>query len=439
MGLPPGPSLPVAVQTYRWMFRPVPFMHQLHDRYGECFTIRLAQFGSVVVVTNPDDIRTIFTGPSELLHAGEANKVLEPIVGKNSVLLLDRGDHLRQRRLLLPPFHGERMRRYLEEIDQLANEGIDQWPLGEPFAMREKTQEITLDVILRVIFGISDPARRAAFRDRMTALDPGQFRKIALPALRKDFPGSPWRVFKRRRAALDALLFEEIAARRAMPREERGEDILSMLLDARDEQGEPMTDQELRDELMTLVVAGHETTATSLAWTMHLLYRNPDSMRRLQDEARAGGFELIDSAIKESLRMRPIIPIVARRLTAPMEFRGMQLEAGTVLAPNIYLTHMREDLYPEPKRFKIDRFVEKQPDTYAWLPFGGGIRRCIGASFALYEMRVILQAILRRTELRAAHDKDERIVRRITFSPELDAMTILESREVASGPLSAAA
>lgn len=433
MALPPGPTLPAAVQTYRWMFRPVPFMARLAERYGDMFTVRLLQFGSLVALSDPEHIRAVFKGDPKIMHAGEGNAILRPMLGDTSVLLLDEEEHMRQRRLLLPPFHGDRMLGYRDTIIEIAGDSIDRWPRGEPFAMRERMQEITLEVILRVIFGITDRARSAAFRERLIEIDPNSFRLLALPVMRRRFPGGPWSRFLRVRNALDVLIFDEIERRRAIPEDRRGDDILSMLLAARDEDGEAMSDVELRDELVTLVTAGHETTATSLAWTFELLYRHPEVHRRAVAEAATDSDEYLDAMCKEALRLRPVIPMVARRLTAEFEVGGYRIPAGTVLAPNIYLTHRRPDIYPDPEVFRPERFIDASPDTYAWLPFGGGVRRCIGASFALYEMRAILRVVLGRATLRPAVDRPERIVRRaVTFAPEFDALSVLEDLRPAS-------
>lgn len=396
--------------------------------------------GRFTMTSDPAVIRRVFTAKADQLHAGEANIVLSPIVGDNSVLVLDEDRHMRQRKLLLPPFHGERMRGYHEEIDEIANEAIDGWVPGRAFKMRDQTQAMTMDVILRVVFGITDPARRQEFRDRMNAIEPNRwFRRFALAPLARVVPPLERRLFRsfeRAKRDFDALMLEELDRRRSVPDAERREDILSMLLQARDEDGNPMTDEELRDELVTLVVAGHETTATALAWTFELMLRRPEVWQRVRDEARAGGNEYVDAVIKESLRMRPIIPIVARVVKQPFEIEGRTLAPGSVIAPNIWLSHYREATYPDPEEFRPERFIGALPEGSVWLPFGGGIRRCIGASFALFEMRVIIQAVARRAEVRLARSVDEPIVRRaITFAPGHDVPMVADVVRPARTPV----
>lgn len=429
---PPGPRWPVIAQTLYWVFRPVPMMHRLSRRYGDTFSVRLLALGTIVMTSDPAAIRAVFTAKADQLHAGEANMVLAPIVGDNSVLVLDEDRHLRQRRLLLPPFHGERLRAYLEEIDQIAETAIDRWPRDAAISVRDEAQKITLDVILRVVFGITDEARTIEFRERMNAIDLNRwFRRFALMPVVRRVPWLARRIFAdffTSKADFDALMAEEIGLRRAAPDAAQREDILSLLLQACDDEGRPMTDAELIDELVTLVVAGHETTATALAWCFELMLRHPDVWRRVQEEALAGGDEYVDAVIKESLRMRPIIPLVARVVREPFDLPGYRLPPGSAIAPNIFLAHYREASYPQAAEFRPERFVGETPEGSVWLPFGGGVRRCIGASFAQYEMRVVIQAVARRVELRLTRDEPEPIARRaITFSPKFDVPVVVES------------
>ncbi|MFY9487298.1 MAG: cytochrome P450 [Solirubrobacterales bacterium] len=430
--LPPGPRSPALVQSFQWVFRPVNFLLRQRAKFGDTFTVHFLGIGRIVMTADPSEIRKVFTAKADRLHAGEANVVLAPIVGDNSVLVLDEERHLRQRRLLLPPFHGDRMRAYLDDIAAITDEAIDGWPEGEAFTLREETQAITMDVILRVVFGITDDQRRNQFRDRMNAIDPNRwFKKFALMPIVRKLPALERRVFADFAIAkhkFDSLMLDEIAARRAAPDSDEREDILSMLLEARDEEGNPMTDDELRDELVTLVVAGHETTATSLAWAFELILRRPDVWARVREEAFAGESEYTDAVVKESLRMRPILPLVARVVKDPFEIAGHTVPRGKVIAPNIYLSHYREASYADAEQFKPERFINGSPEGSTWLPFGGGIRRCIGASFALYEMRVVIQTIARRADLRLTRDSEEPIVRRaITFAPGHDVPVIAES------------
>jgi cytochrome P450 family 135 len=418
--LPPGPSQTVLRQSLAWGFRPRPFLDRCHREFGDMFTIRLGQVGPVVMLAHPDQIKQVFTGDPEVFHAGEANVILRPSLGKHSVLLLDDAQHMRQRKMLLPPFHGERMQRYGELMREIAERDIAGWPRGEPFRLHTHTQDVTMRIIVEAVFGTTEPARaertRAALKE---FLDWGTSpRQIAYLSLMDVDQQERNFFFKRARAKVDAVVYDEIAhARRRDDLEER-EDILSLLLQAKHEDGSPMSDEELRDELMTLLLAGHETTATSLAWAIERLVRHPEAMERLVTEAMEGGTEYAEAVCKETLRMRPVLPIVARLLKRDVEIGGQLLPEGVIVAPNIYLVQHRADVYPDPRRFRPERFLEGQGGTYSWIPFGGGIRRCIGASFALFEMRIVLQAIARSVELHAATPRAEPVGRRsITLTP----------------------
>jgi cytochrome P450 family 135 len=418
--LPRGPSQTVLRQSLAWGFRPRPFLDRCHREFGDMFTIRLGQVGPVVMLAHPDQIKQVFTGDPEVFHAGEANVILRPSLGKHSVLLLDDAQHMRQRKLLLPPFHGERMQRYGELMREIAERDIAGWPRGVAFRLHTHTQDVTMRIIVEAVFGTTEPARaertRAALKE---FLDWGTSpRQIAYLSLMDVDQQERNFFFKRARAKVDAVVYDEIAdARRREDLEER-EDILSLLLQARHEDGSPMSDEELRDELMTLLLAGHETTATSLAWAIERLVRHPEAMERLVTEAKEGGTEYAEAVCKETLRMRPVLPIVARLLKRDVEIGGRLLPEGVIVAPNIYLVQHRADVYPDPRRFRPERFLEGQGGTYSWIPFGGGIRRCIGASFALFEMRIVLQAIARSVELRAATAQAEPVGRRsITLTP----------------------
>jgi cytochrome P450 len=407
----------------------VPFLESCSRRYGEMFTVRFP-IGTIVFISDPDVIKQIFTGDPAVLHAGEANAApLEPLMGKNSVLLLDGPEHMRQRKLMLPSFHGERMQRYGELMRDIAEQEVGRWPVGEPFGLRLRTQAITLEIIMRAVFGIEDAERLALLRDRLGRLldigmQPLALGSIVLRPLRNTIGRGMWRRFQRLRADVDEVLYDEIRRRRGAPDIAERDDVLSILLQARDDEGKPMTDVELRDELITLLVAGHETTATTLAWAFDLLLRHPAQLKRLDAEVSTGeSEEYLDAVIKETLRIRPVVPGVVRKLTAPLQLNGYELPAGMRAAPNIYLTHRRPDVYPEPERFRPERFLERPADTYSWIPFGGGIRRCLGASFALYELKIVIPVILRSVALQAVGDKPEPIRRRaITFVPGRDAM-----------------
>src|SRR5574341_299956 len=328
MGFPPGPRLPAWMQTLLWVLRPTQFLEGCLRRYGDPFTLRLAHVKDLVVLADLGAIKTVFTGDPDRLLAGEGNAVLEPLVGRQSVLLLDGAEHLRHRRLLLPPFHGERLHCYRERIAAIARRELERWPVGAPLALRPRLQAITLEVVMRLVFGIEEANRLARLRALLQdALDLAARRSVLflllwLPRPRTRSSGGPWARFQRAVARVDAVLLEEIGRRRQEPATAGRDDILSLLLQARDEQGEPLTDAALRDELMTLLVAGHETTATALAWAFEALLRAPDALARIEGELAQGGGPYLDAAIKEALRLWPMIPIVVRRLAAPMALQA---------------------------------------------------------------------------------------------------------------------
>jgi cytochrome P450 len=386
---------------------------------------------TVVITDDPAVIKQVFTGDPTKLLAGVGNEVLSPLLGPRSVLTLDEPEHMRQRKLLLPPFHGDRMKLYGETIASATERHVADWPVGEPFAVQESMQAITLEVIMRAVFGVRDDAERLAeiatpLRGLLDSLaDMRWLFSLQLTSSKRNGPLSPWRRFRRDLLhPADDVLYEEIRAHRADPSVAERDDILSLLLSAVDEDGQGLTDSELRDELMTLLLAGHETTATALSWTLERLVRHPDVLARLTEEVRAGGDdgghggEYLDAVIKESLRLRPVVPAVARYLTEPTELGGRVLPAGVHITPSIYLTHYNPDVYDRPAEFRPERFLERPAGTYEWIPFGGGTRRCLGATFALFEMKIVLAELLRRFDLVTTGERDERIARRaITFSP----------------------
>jgi cytochrome P450 family 135 len=417
-------------------------MEDLHRRHGDMFTVQIANEGTWVFLAHPDAVKQVFTGDPRLLHAGEANRILLPLLGHHSVLLLDDEAHMRQRKLMLPPFHGERMRSYQGVMAEAAREEIERWPLGKPHAVREATQRITLEVITRTVFGVQDAERRARL---MAVLGHvlewgGDPKRMAMLALLGPRSVASSRMFRRVRDAPDEIIYQEIGERRRAPDIDERDDVLSMLLKARHDDGSPMSDEELRDELMTLLVAGHETTASSLAWAVERLVRHPEALARLREEADAGGSEYADAVCKETLRLRPILSLVVRRLKEPMEIGGRPLPAGVTAAPCIYLVHRRPDVFRDPLAFRPERFLESSAGAYTWFPFGGGVRRCLGASFALIEMRIVLQELVSALDLRAADPQPERFVRRaITNAPRRGGKVVAQRRETVTAPPVAAA
>ena len=432
-GLPPGPPLPMPVQTILWMLAPVRFGRWCHRRYGDAFTLRLPFNGRIVQLADPDAIRAVFAAPPADARAGEANLVLEPILGTHSVLLLDGAEHMRQRKLMLPAFHGDRMQSYVPVIEAATQREMDRWPVGEPYALRHSMQSLTLEVILRAVFGADEGAELEHLRAVLLALlDLPRNPLGLLPWFRRDTPRSSWGRFLRRRHAVDEAVHALITARRAeaeRPDAPHRDDILSLLLLARDKDGAPMSDAELRDELMTLLLAGHETTATGLAWFFELAARRPDIAQRLRADLAAGSTAYLDACIKETLRIRPVVPVVARRLHAPLTLPGRTLPAGAAVAPNVMLTHHNPRIWPDREAFRPERFLDVRPDVNAWLPFGGGVRRCLGAAFATLELRTVIPTVLDRFDLAPAASRPERALRRtVTLVPARGARVVLGPR-----------
>jgi cytochrome P450 len=419
VALPPGPRAPGFVNVARFARRPLDVLLAWQARYGNVFRVRYTGFGEGVYVAEPEEIRRLFSGDQSDLHAGEANAVLEPLLGPRSVLVLDGPEHLRQRRLLSPPFQGSRVAAFREVVRDATERELAGWVPGREIVLRERMRAVTFDVISRAVFGVTDPVRVAQLRHALLGVVETSVLLLAEP-LRADLgPLSPGGRLKRRLAVADALLHEEITRRRAEPDLAERTDVLSLLLCARDEEGRPMTDGELRDELFTMLAAGHETTATALAFTFDLLLRDPAALARLQDELAGGDDAYVDAVVKESLRLRPIIDAAERTLKAPRTIAGWDLPAGCKVYPAIALVHHREDLYPEAASFRPERFLDGGAESYTWLPFGGGIRRCIGAALAQAEMAEVLRVVVPRVRLRPLREHaDPVVLRGITMSPK---------------------
>jgi cytochrome P450 len=427
--LPPGPSAPHWVQTMRWWTRPVPFFERCRARYGKRFTIRLFGLPPFVMLADPDEVKQVFTAPADVLHPGSGARILEPVVGRNSVILLDEDAHLAQRRLMLPAFHGEQVARLTDVMAEVAAAEVERWPRGEPAPLHPRLQALTLEVILRTVFGLDEGARLDRLREHMTeVLAIGVSPVSLLPPLQRDLGRlTPWARFLRMRAVVDEELFALIDERRR--EETQRDDVLSLLLGARHEDGSAMSDQELRDELMTLLVAGHETTASQLAFTFERLVRAPAVLARLTEEIAGGdGDAYVTATVQESLRRRPVLPNAAPRLVMEeIEVGGRRYPPDVCLVPNAYLIQHDPSLYPEPYAFRPERFLDKPPGTYTWIPFGGGRRRCLGAAFAMVEMKVVLRAVLERAVPRVTGDGRLELSRRrsITLSPREGAEVIL--------------
>jgi cytochrome P450 len=424
--LPPGPRAPAALQLLATWKRPAASLERLRQRYGNRITVQLPFQPPFVILGDPEDIKQLFTAPPEVLHPGEGARVLEPMVGRHSVILLDEAAHLEQRKLLLPAFHGEKMLALTDLMEELAARELDSWPTDERIVLHPRLQRLTLEIILRAVFGLEQGQRLDNLRDLLTAvLEFAENPLSVLPAFQRFgrwLP--PLKRFQEQAARADEQIFELIAERRG--ESDDRDDVLGMLLKARHEDGSPMSPQELRDELMTALVAGHETTASQLAWAFEQLAREPRVVGRI----RTDGDEYLTATINEILRRRPVLPNAEPRLTKqPVDIGGFDYPAGVALLASAYLVHHDPDIYPQPYAFRPERFVGRTPGTYTWIPFGGGRRRCLGASFALQEMKIAIRAVLDRFELAPANDRPAQTARRsITFSPSNGASVILRAR-----------
>jgi cytochrome P450 len=436
--LPPGPPTPALVNLLGLWKRPASYLERLRARYGPRITLKLPFQPPFVLITDPEEIKELFTAPADVIHPGEGARILEPLLGPNSVILLDEAPHLRQRKLLLPAFHGEKMQALTGLMTELTHRELDGWPTGEAVALHPRLQRLTLEIILRAVFGLDRGPRLDELRESLTELlefseSPGSI----LPTVQRLVGWfGPYRRFNELVGHVDELIYAQIAERRRSVGEDRG-DVLGMLIGARHEDDSPMSEQEIRDELMTALVAGHETTASQLAWAFERLAREPASRHRLTEEIDDGQTEeYLMAAIHEILRLRPVLPNPEPRLTKqPIAIGGFRYPAGVALLASAYLVHHDPAIYPEPYAFRPERFVGKSPGTYTWIPFGGGRRRCLGASFAMQEMKIVLAAVLSRFEIEATSPAAERTGRRsITYSPAGGATVVLRRRASRQAP-----
>lgn len=431
--LPRGPRMPALLQSIGLLGFRHRFVPAMKRRYGDVFSLELLPEGRwLVLFHRPDAVKEIFAGDPEVFHAGKGNSILGPVMGEHSLLLVDGAAHKRARKLLMPAFNGHALRGYQEVVTGLAKTEVAGWQPGVEFRSLERMNALTLEVILQVVFGVTDEARLAKLRplvNNVVNIHPLVFLGWGFPRLQQV---GPWRRTFENQERLDRLIYAEIAERRTAPDLADRTDVLSRLLHVRDDDGEGgLTDDELRDQLVTLLLAGHETTATALAWTVDLLLRHPHALARLSDDVTSGSESYLRAVISESLRLRPVVPLAGRRLATELRTESLQLPAGTDVTPAIWLTHTRADLYPEPYAFRPERFLERPPTTYGWIPFGGGVRRCLGAAFAELEMRVVLKAIVEGRALRAASPRAERVTRRnVTFSPRNGTRVVISSRSV---------
>jgi cytochrome P450 len=428
--LPPGSRLPSLLQTIVWWNRPTVYVERLRGRYGKRFTMRLLGQQPSVVLSDPEDLRELFAAPPDVLHPGEGARILEPIVGRNSVILLDEAPHLEQRKLLLPAFHGERMQRLTGLMTELTERELDSWPTDAPVALHERLQTLTMEIILRTVFGLDEGVRLERLRDRLTSiLSFGDSPITLLPPAQRLLAGrGRFGRFEADKAQVDRELFALMADRRR----EGGDrdDVLAMLLAAEHEDGSPMSDEEIRDELVTALVAGHETTASSLAFAFEQLARRPEVQERLAADAATDDDRYFDATINEVLRLRPVLPNAEPRLVKQeVTIGGWTYPVGVVLIASAALVHHDPKIYPEPHAFRPERFLDTKPGTYTWIPFGGGRRRCIGASFALLEMRIVLRAAAERFTIAAAGPPQRPRRRMITITPGDGALVRLGRRD----------
>ena len=430
-GLPPGPRMPRALQAIGWTQRPLPFLERCQRRYGDTFTLRILHWGDWVVLSDPADVKAVFTAGSKV-GVDVANPLLGPVLGPRSVMLSEEPEHMRKRKLMLPSFHGEAVANDAETMAAVARREVESWPHGEPFALWPRMQSITLDVVMRAVFGADPHPRLGLLRQRLVELtdwmnDAGNLTRLAVF-------GPRWivrsRGYREAMGAVERAVMEEVARRRVEPRLQRP-DIVSMLVEARYQDGSPIGDRDLRDELITLLSDG--PTSSSLAWTFERLLRNPETHERAREDVLDGDGSYLDAVVKETLRLRPPVPVVVRRLLEPMTLGGHELPAGTTVAPCIHLIHRSAEHYPRPRLFRPERFLEAPPGTYTWIPFGGGVRRCLAASYAEMEMKRVLRTVLSTVVLRPAVEGSERVRKSaISFSPDQSGLVIAEP--LASGP-----
>ncbi len=439
--MPPGPRMPSALQAAGWALRPLAFMDRCAERYGETFTLRVRRGRPWVFLTNPEDVKQVFTTDPQLLRAGarEANPLLGPLLGSRSMMLQDEPIHMADRRRVLPSVHGQLMQQYGEMMSDVARREIERWPLGEPFALWPRMQAISLEVVMRAVFGDVERERLERLRQalvRLTNWVNGP-RRLALLAAVGERSMSANPRFAAVMRPVEELIHAEVRTRGAAPDRDERDDILAMLEREQGTDGSPMDDRKMRDELITFLSDG--PTATSLAWAFERLLRHPDKLARLREEAREGeGEQYVDAVVKETLRLCPAVPVVMRRLVEPMAVAGYTIPPDTILAPCVYLMHRRADIYPQPRSFQPERFLGDSAGTYTWIPFGGGVRRCVAVVFAQLEMKRVMQTVLSEVDLRPAETRSEAAARSsVSFVPDGGALVVATRRKRAGEKVSA--
>jgi cytochrome P450 family 135 len=422
--LPRGPRLPAAMQTVLWLTAGTYVAPRWHRRYGDVFSIHLAPAGPGIVLSRPEHIREVFAGSADTFHAGEGNALLGPIMGEHSVLLLDEDAHKQARKRVMSAFHGETIASWVPAIEDIAARNVAQWPIGTPIPVHSRLNEISLEVIVRIVFGMSDESRLAQLRPKLSqvvSVNPTIFLGFLYPKLQGI---GPWRAFLRLKDSVDELLYAEIAQRRTVPDLAERPDVLSRLLVADPTQ----SDAELRDHLVTLLLAGHETTAATLAWTLHDLARRPRLLARVRRAVDEDDVPYLEATVKEAMRLRPVIRNVARRLNRPARVGGYDMPAGVVVFPSIYLVQHRDDVFAAPYEFRPERFLGSTPPPATWIPFGGGLRRCLGAALATAEAQAVLTAVLRQVDLAPVGRAERPRTRNITSVPARGARLVILSR-----------
>jgi cytochrome P450 family 135 len=412
--LPPGPAWSPPSTTLRWLLRPIPVMETCRTRYGDSFTLRFMHEGVTVLISHPEDVRRLFTAHPSAVHAGENRRLVRPIFGDNSLACLDEDAHAAQRRLLLPPVHGDRLRAHAALMTEIARAEVATWKLGEPIEMASHLRDIAFEIILRAVFGIRDATRAAPLRRAISRLFDFTASVVRMTPMMLLGPDNAQRIplVRRMLQAVDEVIHQEIARRRREPDLDTRSDILSMLLTTEHGDGAPMTANEIRDELVTMLIGGHESTAATLAWAIEQLARSPAMMDRIRSEAHNGDETYLDAFVKETLRARSVLAVVSRLVKTPLQLRDHTISPGTIVAACIYLVHHRSDVYPEPYAFRPERFLESSPGTYTWLPFGGGVRRCVGSGFAMLEMKTVIRVASEQLRMKPARRNPEAVGRR---------------------------
>jgi cytochrome P450 family 135 len=433
-GLPPGPRMPSTLQAVAWARRPLPFLERCQKHFCDTFTIRVRHAGTWVILADPEDVKKVFTADHAVLGVGLANSILGPLLGPRSVMLLEEPEHVKRRKLMLPPFHGERMKGYSEMMADVTRREVANWPVGEPFKLWPRMQEITLEAIMRVVFGPLETDRLKRLRVFLRRLtnwmnDPRRLNLLAAAGPSRFAGNSDYRAMM---GPVEDAVLEEVRRRQMDPECTDGTDIAAMLGEARYEDGSPMTEQDLRDELVTLLTDG--PTSSLLSWAFERILRHPDQYARLRAEVDAGEEDLyLDAVVKETMRLCPAAPIVVRKLLEPMELGGYTIPGGTTVAPCVHLVHRREDVYPEPLRFLPERFLEQPAGTYTWIPFGGGVRRCLAASYAQLLMKQVIGTVIGEVDMRPAEPHSERARKSaIAFVPNRHARVVAQQRLVRS-------